>query len=223
MKNREGQKIELSEIEKVRDIDSGFEVTQKGGWTLFIGKDECGDFTPRDGDWMLVSYHGFNTIAGIIIEGRVIRAKTTKQIEDDHEQWMKNLRLRRLERYIKHGDALKADAAALATPLRERMERFVAEAENPVDFWIEDAGYELACLKGADALLRKVAALGLDTPEEAIKWIEDWWDINSDKHDPPYDYKKQMEIVPDFGDGHSGFTASAAKGLAVLVLKGEKV
>ena len=220
MKNRDGQRIELSEIDRVDDEGDSFSVRQKGGWSLFISKSECGDFVPAVGDWMLVSYHGFNTIAGIIIEGRVIRSKSTAEIEADHEQWKKNLRLERLERYVTHGEALKERVKNLHPVLQARMARFAAE--GGVDFWIESAGYEMACLEGAQALLNKVADLGI-SDNAAVKWINDWWDINSAKHDPPYDYKKQMEIVPDFGDGHSGNTAGAAKALAIFILEGREV
>lgn len=229
MKNRDGQKIELTEIDKV-DVESsgGVSVRQKDGWSLFINANELDGFVPQVGDWMLVSYHGFNTIAGIIIEGRVIRNKTTAQCEAEHEQWRKNYRLEKLERYIKDGDALKAEAYALPKPIALRFKRF--DHENGIDFWIDDASYEMHAMKGAAALLRKVKELGLvsniddidqNTAEEieaGTKWIEEWHTLG--QKEGGYQHEKQMEIVPDFGEGHSGNTYGAAVSYALGILKG---
>jgi len=228
MHNREGQKIELTTLSKVEEHENGFDLTQRGGWTFSVSKDECNGFVPQAGDWILTSYEGFNTIAGIIVEGHVLRAKTSKQVADEHAQWVKNYRLEKLERYVKHGEALKERVKNLHPVLQARMNRFASE--SGVEFWIDSAPYGMACLEGAQALLNKVAELGLianshdefkaGEHQAAVDWVNDWWDINSDKHDPPYDYKKQMELVPDFGDGHSGNTAAAAKSIAVMILQG---
>jgi hypothetical protein len=88
----------------------------------------------------------------------------------------------------------------------------------------------MICLEGAAALLRKVGEVFEDEhidnwTDEAkaagIEWIKNWWNMNT--KEGGYDYKGQMEIVPDFGEGHSGFTASAAKSMAIAVLEGKPV
>lgn len=215
MKNRDGHKVELHEIERVEIEDDGAEITYDNGFTFFVSNSELDGFVPVVGDPLVLTTRNFSNVLGIIIDGRVIRRKTEAQFQEEHEQWKKNLRLERLERYLKEGPALKERARRLHPLLAARMERF--SREKGEEFWIEDASYEMACLEGADALLRKTEEM---EPKSAIKWIEEWWDINSDKHDPPYDYKKQMELVPDFGEDHSGFTASAAKGMAIAVIEG---
>lgn len=234
MKNRDGYDVEVSPIKSV-DLyeEGGCAITRdEPGWGTFgLTAAELNGFVPQVGDIVIVYTQGFSSIRGVVIDGHTFRYQTPAAAKEEHEQWKKNWRLEKLERYVKHGEELKARAAALPLPLRERMERFVSQAENEVDFWVDDAPYEMAALSGSAALLRKVQELefisDVDYPSEgsdtegAVKWIEDWWDINSEKHG--YDYKRQMEIVPDFGDGHSGNTAGAAKGLAVLILKGESV
>lgn len=226
----ENMTVELMNIVEVDDWDESYALKRTDGMSMGVAKSECGDFVPKAGDWMLVKTHGFNTIAGVIIEGRVIRNKSVADMKEDRKRMLDGFRLEKLERYVKHGDALKARAAALPKPLAERMARFAAE--DGVEFWIDSAGYEMAVMEGATALLKKVQELGyiadIDDPsdegndiEGALVWIEDWWSLNTEKHG--YDYKKQMEIVPDFGDGHSGFTASAAMGYARILLKGEAV
>jgi len=216
--NREGHTVQLLEITKVDPYGEVVAITSSEGFTFTVDNEELDGFVPQVGDTMVLTTRNFSNILGIIIEGRVIRKTSEAQFQRDHEQWSKNLRLKRLEGYLKYGPALKERAKNLHPALAARMEQF--SKEKGEEFWIEDAGYEMACLEGADALLRKTETM---ESESAIKWINDWWDINSDKHDPPYDYKKQMEMVPDFGDGHSGFTASAAKGLAIAVLEGRDV
>lgn len=228
IKNRNGWPVEISTIQRTEFSDSGVSITKDDGWSLFVSADELDGFVPEVGDWILTE-SPVNQLATIIIEGRVIRRRSPREIDAEHEAFCNKFRLDKLERYIKEGDDLKRRAETLPLPLRLRMARFAAA--GGVDFWIDDAPYEMYALEGAAALLRKVEELGLiesvDGPFEgadaAVEWIENWWNINSDKHDPPYDYKKQMEIVPDFGDGHSGNTAGAAKGLAILILKGESV
>lgn len=222
MKNREGQKIELSSVTKVEDWDESYSVTMKDSWSLNFSKAEAGNFVPREGDWILVSYEGFNTIAGIIIEGHIIRNKTSQQVKDEHEQWVKNIRLRKLEAYVEHGDALKERVKNLHPVLQARMARFAAE--HGVEFWIDSAPYEMAVLEGAQALLNKVQDLDLYDGgntgyEAAVQWIEDWWALNT--KEGGYDYAKQMELVPDFGDGHSGNTAGMAYRIALMILKEE--
>lgn len=224
----------LETLTKVEPHEDGsYSFTKSDGWSFWVGASEVGDFVPQVGDWVLME-NPVNNIATVIIEGHVLRHKSQAEIDDEFEQWKKNRRLEQLETYVKHGDALRERARNLPKPLRERMERL--SNEGGVQFWIDSAGYEMAVLEGAAALLRKVKELNfindVDDPagstnatavNDAVQWIKDWWDINSDKHDPPYDYKKQMEIVPDFGEGHSGFTASAARSLAIGILEGIKV
>lgn len=230
--NRDDQRVSLSLIEKVDDQDTGYSLRKDDGWSLWVSKEDLGGFVPQVGDTILTA-ESINNVSGIVIEGHVVRWKSKAQVDADFEQWKKNYRLEKLERYIKHGEALKARARNLPLPLRKRMFRF--DAEFGIDFWIDSADYEMAAMEGAAALLRKVQELELvddidDTSQNttvqldaAVAWIKDWWNINSDKHDPPYDYAKQMELVPDFGDGHSGNTAGAAYSIAIAILEGREV
>lgn len=226
--DRNGHRVNLSTIAKVEEDGDYYTITKEDGWTFGLDKDECNGFVPHVNDWILTA-EAINNIAGVIIEGHVIRYKSAKQVAADHEQFKKDLRLKRLEEYVAGIDDLKARVAKLHPALRARMERFAAE--DGIDFWIENASYEMYAVEGTNALLNKVDGVVpdingdgtrvLDTTEDKIKWIEDWWALNTKEHD--YDYKRQMALVPDFGDGHSGWTASAAKGLAVLVLEGKEV
>lgn len=217
IRTRDGFTLTLSTIKKVEDWNDAYSITKEDGWSFSINKSDCGDLVPQTGDSILMA-EGTNAIPGIIIEGRVIRWKTAEQVAADHEQWRKNWRLEKLERYVEHGEELKNRVKKLHPVLQQRMERF--DKESGVEFWIDSAPYEMACLEGTQALLNKVEELGLES-DEAVEWVEKWWKINSAEHDPPYDYKKQMEIVPDFGEGHSGNTAGAAYAMALMILKGE--
>ena len=228
-KNRDGYNVEVSTIEKVESYEGGgCSITRaEPGWGTFgLSADELDGFEPQVDDVVVVYTRGFSTIRGVVIDGRVLRYITPAQAEAQHEQWSKNLRLEKLERYIEHGDALKERVKKLHPVLQARMARF--DAERGQDFWIEDAEYEMAALEGAQALLNKVEELGLinnalgkfkeGEHEAAVQWIDDWWSLNSKEGN--YDYKRQMELVPEFGDGHSGFTAGSAKQFAVALLEG---
>jgi hypothetical protein len=185
-------------------------------------------FVPKVGDWILTEI-AVNPIATIIIEGRVIRRKSDKQLELENKAWSNSWRIEKLEAYLENGEALKERAFALHPTLADRMKRF--DRASGAKFWIEDAPYEMAVMEGAQALLDKVEELGfigsshfridseVDDVVGAVSWINDWWDINSEKGG--YDYKKQMEMVPNFGEGHSGNTAAAAVAFAKGILTGE--
>lgn len=231
MKNRHGYTVEVAPIEKVEWYDEGGCAITRGapGWGTFgIGAAELNGFKPEVGDISIVYTQGFSSIRGIVIDGHVLRYETPKAAAEKHEQWKKNLRLERLERYVSHGEALKERAKNLHPTLAARMARF--DKESGIEFWIESAGYEMAVMQGAQALLDKVEELGLiadahghitscDDSEGAVEWIDKWWNMNT--KEGGYDYKGQMELVPDFGDGHSGNTAGAAYAFAKAILTGE--
>lgn len=222
--------VSLETIEKIDDEGDSYAIKKSDGWSMFISKDECDGFVPQVGDWILTE-QPVNNIATVIIEGRVLRHKSPKQIEAEHKVFKDNYRLRRLEAYVSEGEALKERVKNLHPVLQARMARFAAE--HGVEFWIDSAPYEMAVLEGAQALLNKTADLfGANWAEEngtdedraevaakSIKWIEDWWTLNT--KEGGYDYAKQMELVPDFGDGHSGNTAGMAYRIALMILKGE--
>ena len=233
MNNRDGYNVGLHSVEKVELYgDGGAAITYDNGYTFGVGEEELNGFVPQVGDSLVMFTKGFSMVMGVIIENRVVRYKTPAQADKDHKAMVDGFRLEKLERYVKHGDELKARAAALPKPLADRMARFASE-EDAVEFWIDSAPYEMACLEGAAALIRKVMELGFITDvhdptddggadiEGAVEWINDWWNMN--EKEGGYDYKGQMALVPDFGDGHSGFTASAAKGLALAVLEGKEI
>lgn len=232
IRNRHGHEVETGNITEVHWQDGGCAIESTASWGhCYISKDELDGFVPQTGDMVVMITSNVSLVHGIIIEHRVIRYTTKKQAEEKHKQMVDGFRLDKLERYVKHGPELKARAEKLPSPLRTRIQRFAAEGGE--EFWIEDAPYEMICLEGAAALLKKTAELLPYPPrrsaisgkfatseekkavdEQRIKWIEEWWDKP---------YNEQQELVPDFGDGHSGFTASAGRGLAIMVLKGEPV
>lgn len=227
-KNRDGYTVEVSTIKKVEHLDGGCWITRdEPGWGTFgVSNSELRGFVPEEGDVIIVYTQGFSSVRGVVIDGNVIRYITPEQAEEDHEQWKKNLRLERLERYISHGDKLKEEVKTLHPLLQARMNRF--SKEGGTEFWIDSAEYEMAVLKGTQALLDKVESLGLienargyfvpGIHTAAIEWIKDWWRLNTDKNN--YNYKRQMELVPDFGDGHSGNIAGAAYAFAIHLLEG---
>lgn len=227
MQNRDGLKVNLVEITKVEHGEDYVYLTYTDGFTFTLRNDELDGFHPQVGDWMVITTRGFSTIAGVIIEGHVIRNKSQKELDDEHKQFVDRVRLKRLEEYVQNGDALKERVEKLHPKLRARMHRFADE--YGVDFWINDAPYEMYALEGADALLKYVkkhfhrhADTGqFYTSEEWIEWLDWWWSLNTKEHN--YDYERQINLVPDFGDGHSGYTAAAAYGLAKAVLQGKEV
>jgi hypothetical protein len=233
VRDSEGRTVELVTLDKVEEHGESFSITRSDGWSFGLSKRDLKGYVPQAGDWAVFVGDIGRPVAGVIVNGHTVFMKSQADMDAEHAQWVKNLRLERLEEFVKNGPALEKRIDALPAPLRARMYRFKAKdgPEKWMEFLIDGAGYEMYALEGAAALLRKVQSLALieDANEPAanptaaamaIDWINDWWNINSDKHDPPYDYAKQMAEVPDFGEGHSGNTAGAAKMLAVKALEG---
>ena len=212
MKNRDGWDVEIHTLTEVSDDGEYYQVTKDDDWSFVLKKSDCGTLVPTENDVAVFYTNGFTTICGVTIDGHVIFYKTKDQIEKEHQQFCDSIRLRNLENYVKNSGTLKARVEKLHPALKARMERF--DKESGIEFWIESAEYEMYALEGAQALLDKVYSLKFRNNDEGVAWINDW------KSKP---YEKQQELVPDFGDGHSGWTASAAIGLAIRVLRGESV
>lgn len=215
-----GMKTEHGYVERVDLYDEGgFSIKKNDGWSFWVTAEEAAkvDYVPKMGDSVAITMYGFNDIAGIKIGGHTFRNNSVKDMEWKRIQWKADYNIKRHQRVLDNYDKWQAEVETLHPVLQKRIRRFENKTE-PYDFWAEDGGYELAILSGATALIRW--ATGPDrpedmTPDEALVW---WWSLNSKEHD--YDYKRQMEIVPDFGDGHSGNTAGAAYSLARGIITG---
>lgn len=195
----------------------GAALTYEGGWTLFVSAEELNGFAPKLGDLMVTGPSIGYPIQYIAIAGNVLRNISDEEQAEIHKTMVDGFRKKREEDFAEHGDEWKATAAALLPPLSARIKRF--EEVNSDEFWIEDGGYELYALQAADALARHAISVYPGDTEKQIEWIE-WWDsLNSKAHN--YDYKRQMEVLPEFGDGHSGNTHGAAVSFAKRVVRGQ--
>lgn len=219
VRNRDGWSVEVKVIDKIEKDNDGVTVTWNDGFSFFISKSKLRGVDLQTND-VVICYQNHLEIKGLVVDGVTLYYKTKEQSDDEHKQFRDNLRLKRLEEYVKNGQELKARAGRLHPKLAERMQRFSEESGE--EFWIESAVYEMYALEGADALIRKVEELyPFNLPEERIAWLDYWWSLNTKKHN--YNYTKQKQLVPDFGDGHSGNTAGAAYTLARRVVSGEPV
>ena len=94
VKNRYGQTVTLDNIEKVNMTENGYEITGVQGWgTFYITFDELDGFVPQEGDAFVLMTTNFSYIRGIIIEHRVIRYMTDKQVEESRQRMLDGFRL----------------------------------------------------------------------------------------------------------------------------------
>ena len=213
-KNRDGYTVDYTTVESVEVYESGgCSIKKSDGWSFFLDSEEIRDYTPQVGDSIVMYMQGFNTIAGVTINNHSLRYRTPKQLEREHKAMLDGFRLEKLERYVKYGDDLKARVKNLHPDLQARMNRFAEE--SGVEFWIDSAPYEMACLEGAQALLNATKDYG----DDALALVEYWAGYNTQSGG--YQYDKQMELVPDFGEGHSGNTYGVAVSMAKMILRGE--
>jgi hypothetical protein len=192
--------------------DEGGAAITYDGWTLFITEDELIKYievrqsSPQIGQTMETGPGIGYPIQYIRINNILVRNVSDEEQAAKHKAFCDKIRRDKEEDFAAHGDEWKARVQTLLPVLRARMERF--EREEGDEFWIDSGAYELYAIGAADVLARKAIELHPEDYSAQIEWI-DWWDsINSKTYD--YDYKRQMEILPEFGDGHSGNTHSAA-------------
>ena len=195
----------------------GYAITYNNGWTLFVSSKELNGLVPKVHDTIVVGPSIGYPIQYISIDGHVIRDISDEEQAKIRQDMLDGFHRRKLEEFVKHGDEWKETARGLHPLLSRRIKRF--EDEQGDTFWIEDGGYELYALQAADALARHAMSVYPGDSEKQVEWI-DWWNsINSKEHN--YDYKRQMEILPEFGDGHSGNTHGAGVAYAKRVVLGK--
>ncbi len=226
MKNPENWPEEVGKIEKVDFSDDYHAITFDGGWTLGISNSELDAFRalrdrdPQPGDEM-ISYGGFGyTIKGIVIDGVVLRYLTRAQVEAERQEWLANYDREKVETYFKMKDIWQETVEGLHPILKARIRRFEKE-KGAYEFWKESGGYELVALSGANAILNAAEFYHPGDTDRQIKFVDDWWHINTAKHN--YNYPLQKALIPEFGDDHSGNTAGAALYMARAILTGSYV
>lgn len=223
IKNADGWDVEDTVITKIGEEGDWYYLTAETGYTFGVSKEECGSLIPEQGDLLTVYTQGFSNVVGIVIDGVQVRYKTPSQVERERIDWLINYNQEKLDRLRTNWDAWQEKVENLHPTLRKRIRRFESQGGNnsKFDFWLEDGGYELAALEGANALLQAAEFYHPADKDRQHKFLVDWWSLNTKAHD--YNYKYQMELVPAFGDGHSGNTAGAAYSLAVGILVGSYV
>lgn len=198
--------MERGIITEVNIHEDGGATIAYGGWNINVRAEELIGFTPQVGQSIEVGPSVGFPIQYINIDGCVIRDISDEEQAQIREEMIAGFRRKKEEDFAEHGDEWKATVKTLLPVLRKRMERF--EREEGDEFWIDMGAYELYAIKAADVLARKAMELHPEDYSAQIEWIN-WWDsLNSKTHD--YDYKYQMEVLPEFGDGHSGNTYGAA-------------
>ena len=207
--------MEHGTIEKVELHGNGAEITYNG-WTLFVSDDELTGFTPLVGHSIEVGPSVGRPVQYICIDGTVVRDISDAEQQVLHDIMVQGFRQKKLEDFEAHGDEWKAKVKTLLPVLRARMERF--EAEEGDEFWIDMGSYELYAIGAADVLARKAMEERPTGREAQLEWITWWDDFNTEANN--YDYKRQMEILPEFGDGHSGNTHGAAVYYARRAIQG---
>lgn len=221
IKNADGWTVENTFIDKVSVEDDWYWITGGHGWTTGVSKEECGNLVPAIGDSLTVYTKGFSEVVGLEIAGHQVRYKTPSQVERERIDWLINYRQEKLDRLRNNWDNWQERVEKLHPVLKKRIRRFESQGESnnsKFEFWLEDGGYELMALEGANALINWATGpgrFGHETPEAAVKY---WWSLNTAEHD--YNYQAQKDLVPEFGEGHSGNTAGAAYSLALGILTG---
>lgn len=206
--------VEEGTITKVEPYADG------GGWSVSYGDCwGCGvrdvGVEPKVGDH-LVTYGRFGRpFHGQAINGVVLWYRSPEEMDEEHRLMVERMNAERRAEFEAKKDELDADYESLPALFRMRIDRF--RAANP-DFRWEYEPYEMFTCTQAVVLADWARAQADDqTPgwkDRAVAALDAWWSINSAENDPPYDYQAQKDMIPGWGDGHSGNTAGCALMLA---------
>lgn len=210
---------ETASLESIKDHGDAWEI-RYDGWTFFGVTKEMLPEAPEIGSPVVYATTGGSLVRYLKIGGTEVINKSDDDLERERQEWLAEYNRQREEEYRQHRDEWNAQAKSLIYPLRQRIERFVEE-QGEQAFWTDGGPYELAILRSADVLVRHVRGQFPDDTASQLWWICYWDGLNTAAQG--YDYKRQMEILPEFGDGHSGFSHSAAVGIAKMVVEGKPV
>jgi hypothetical protein len=168
-----------------------------------------------------------STLTQVRVDGRLVVEIPLAYQEAKRKLYQAKSKVKAWEDYLKAKPGLHARIYALPPRLRDRLVGFIEEYGQD-EFFTEAMGgfYELFISEQAAMLVREfslydaraavAAATGepVGTPAEAL---DDWWELNSQKHD--YNYTEQHRLVPEWSSGHSGMTGSAAYYFARSILE----
>lgn len=90
----------VSKIVRVKELESGYEIEKKDGWSMFINKSY--GVVPKVGDEITIvgdPYRAFST-RSIIIGGKALFTKTDADLEQERQDWIKETFEKDLKEYI---------------------------------------------------------------------------------------------------------------------------
>lgn len=98
MKLKDGEKERsVSKIAKVKELDSGYEVTKSDGWCVWIEKKY--GVKPMVNDTIIIYGKPSRRIQGIQINDKILFLKTDKQMKNEHRDFVKKMRKEHAREY----------------------------------------------------------------------------------------------------------------------------
>lgn len=192
--------LEPQKIDTVEDYENGYGINY--GYSGFIlSKEYLGnELPPAVGDDIVVYIVQGSLIRGVDLRGEPLYFKTNAELELDREKALRDSTERKRLQWAEDREDLLARVAALPPEYQRRIEWFRVHLEG----WdIEFLAYELFACEQAIVLAGAAKASG-DDPRE---WLEALRDMK---------YSKQIELVPEISDQHSGNTFGVSLTLALL-------
>lgn len=186
-------------IAAVEPVNDGWSCTDSDGWSLYVPSDLCST-PPHPGETMRQYGHGFGAVVrGIVIGGRVYRYRTEAEEQARHEAEVARRKLDQSAQYESARAEYDARVAALAGPLKARIERFRRVGGD--DWRSEFEPYELFVCEQA-------AAIAQAHQDGRVPDLVAFNEL-------PFD--EQRALVPQISDDHSGNTFGAAMMLARIL------
>lgn len=202
----------ISKVEPYTDGD-GWSITYSESYGCGIQRSRCPDgIVPKVGDTLTTFGQFGYSFHGQALNGEVLWYLSPEEEEAEFQQYLAESERKRKQAFDENKAKLDADYDALPAVFKKRIDKF--RRTNP-DFRWDHEGYEMFCCTQAVLLAEWALDKAEGDPADALERIDAWNAINSKDHDPPYDFKAQLQAVPGWSDGHSGNT----HGCAVILAK----
>lgn len=176
-------------------VDEGgdyFAITRDDGWSIGIPKDA--GIVPKVGD--SIRYYGKgigSTVRGIDINGQEVWYRTPEQQAEHNRQELEKMEEEKRKKFAKAQSRLDLQYSELPRAFQSRLDRF---RNNNPDFRVEFEDYEMMVCR------------------EAVKIAERFKTAEEIKIFRQMDWGKQVTLIPNLFDGHSGNTWGCACYLA---------
>ncbi len=161
---------------------------------------------PKLGDEVILHTVNGSMVRGVEINGSKVFYKTDADLENEHKEFVANLRKKREEEFLKNKDKLDADFDSLPKLFQEKIQK---NRDSDPNYRIESESYDMFCYTQALEIAKNLPKFK-DIPDIDVKErVKKFYEMS---------FEDQLKAIPTLNDGHSGNTFLVSCNLAAQYL-----